>query len=108
VPHRFEVVEDDCIGCGLCSERAPENFEVPRGSNVARVIKQPGTSEEEEACLEAHEYCPIGGLHAHAVDCPPADSANGTCPTAAAAGPTTTIAAVELAPVDITQTRLES
>ncbi len=108
MPHHFEVVEDDCIGCGLCSERAPENFEVPGGSSVARVVKQPATPEEEEACLEAHEYCPIGGLQAHAVDSPAVDSANGTRPTSGAAGPTPTIPVADPTPVDLTQTRLES
>lgn len=71
---RFEVVEGDCVGCALCSERAPENLEMPAGESVARVFKQPETPEEEEACAEAADYCPIGGLHASAADSPPADS----------------------------------
>ena len=75
MPHRFEVVEEDCIGCGLCSERAPENLEIPAGTSTARVFKQPETSEEEEACLEASDYCPMGGLHAGAA------AAGGTRPT---------------------------
>jgi ferredoxin len=62
LPREFEVIEDDCIGCRLCSERAPENLEIPPGSAVARVFKQPETAAEEEACLEASEYCPMGGL----------------------------------------------
>lgn len=62
MPREFEVVEEDCIGCRLCSERAPENLEIPEGSSLARVFKQPETPEEEEACLEASEYCPMGGL----------------------------------------------
>jgi ferredoxin len=64
----FEVIEEDCIGCGLCSERAPENFEIPVGTNMAQVVKQPETSAEEEACLEACDYCPMGGLHAGDAD----------------------------------------
>ncbi len=60
--HRVEVVPDDCIGCGLCSERAPENFEIPTGTSIAQVFKQPETSPEEEACLEACDYCPMGGV----------------------------------------------
>ncbi len=58
----FQVVEEDCTGCGLCKERAPENFEIPEGSSIALVSKQPGNHEEEEACLEACDYCPIGAL----------------------------------------------
>lgn len=75
MPHRFEVVEDDCTGCGLCSERAPENLEIPAGFSIAEVFKQPETSAEEQACLEASEYCPAGALLAHAKDLSPADPA---------------------------------
>lgn len=66
MPREFEVIEEDCIGCRLCSERAPENLEIPEGSTLARVFKQPTTPAEEEACLEASEYCPMGGLQRRA------------------------------------------
>lgn len=71
---RFEVVEEDCIGCKLCSERAPENFEIPAGSSIAQIFKQPETSAEEQACLDACDYCPMGGLRADAADSASADS----------------------------------
>ena len=101
MPHRFEVVEEDCIGCGLCSERAPENLEIPTGTFTARVFKQPETPAEEEACLEARDYCPMGGLHADAADAAPAPaSAGGTRPAP--------IPAVDPAPVGITPTMLEN
>ena len=101
MPDRFEVVEEDCIGCGLCSERAPENLEIAAGASTAQVFKQPETSAEEQACLEASDYCPMGGLNADAMDSPPADrSAGGTRPTLIPAGGST--------PVDITPKRLEN
>ncbi len=59
---RFEVIMDDCIGCALCKERAPDNFEMVEDKNVAQVVAQPTNGDEEEACLEAAEYCPIGAL----------------------------------------------
>ncbi len=59
---RFEVEEDECIGCGLCEERAPENIQTPAGECTAQVVKQPLNDAEEEACKEAAEYCPMGGL----------------------------------------------
>ncbi len=74
---RFEVVDEDCIGCRLCEERAPENLEVPSGASTARVIKQPETPEEEEACIEASEFCPLGGLRANQADEPPAPTPAG-------------------------------
>jgi ferredoxin len=96
---RFEVLEEDCIGCGLCSERAPENLEIPTGCSTAQVFKQPETSAEEEACLEASDYCPMGGLYADAADSPPADrSAGGSQPTPIPAGGST--------PVDITPEKI--
>ena len=71
---RFEVIDEDCIGCGLCSERAPETLEIPTGTSGARVFKQPETAEEEQACLEASDFCPLGGLHVPAVEAPAAPS----------------------------------
>ncbi len=58
----FEVVSEDCSRCGLCEERAPDNIETPSGSDTSQVVKQPETSEEEEACTEAYRYCPMGAL----------------------------------------------
>ncbi len=65
---RFEVEEDECIGCGLCEERAPENLQTPAGECTAQVVKQPLNDAEEEACKEAAEYCPLGGLRAVSPD----------------------------------------
>jgi ferredoxin len=81
MPDRFEVIEEDCIGCGLCSERAPANFEIPPGTSTARVLKQPETPAEEQDCLEACDYCPMGGLQAGAADSQPVPiSAGGSTP----------------------------
>ncbi len=93
---RFKVVEDDCIGCGLCSERALENLEMCADTRTAQVIKQPETPEEEQACLDACDYCPMGGIHAGAAD----SSAGGTDPASTPGGDTT--------PVGITLRRLEN
>ncbi len=59
---RVEVLGEDCIGCALCRERAPENFEMVAEEAVARVVAQPANEDEEQACLEAADYCPIGAL----------------------------------------------
>ncbi len=61
---RFEVAEDDCVGCRLCEERAPENLRIPPGESAATVVKQPVDDAETEACHEAADYCPMGALHA--------------------------------------------
>ncbi len=59
-----EICEDDCINCGLCAERAPSNVEEVPDAELPRIVRQPLGTEEEEACLEAAEYCPLGGFHA--------------------------------------------
>ncbi len=59
---RFIVDKQICIGCRLCHERAPQNFEVLAGEITARAIRQPANEAEEEACVEALEYCPSGGI----------------------------------------------
>ncbi|MCC6850612.1 MAG: ferredoxin [Deltaproteobacteria bacterium] len=61
---RFEVTETDCVGCGLCEKRAPENLRIPPGRSAATVVKQPEGAAETEACHEAADYCPMGALHA--------------------------------------------
>ena len=57
------LVEDElCTGCGLCSERAPDNLDLCLDEGVAYVVKQPSDAAELDACAEAVEYCPSGGL----------------------------------------------
>jgi len=59
---RIEVDADDCTGCGLCEERAPQNLEIDPDEAIARVAAQPASEAEADACREAAEYCPIGAL----------------------------------------------
>ncbi|MDD2411290.1 MAG: ferredoxin [Bacteroidales bacterium] len=47
--------EDECISCGLCSEVAPEVFEVP---DKMIVIEGVDFSQYEEEIKEAVESCP--------------------------------------------------
>ncbi len=98
---RFEVVDEDCIGCGLCSERAPANLEIPSGARTARVFKQPETSEEEQACLEACDYCPMAGIKSSPSDSP------STAPPAGGTPPPSSIR-LEIPPVDTPERRLEN
>ncbi|HJO24550.1 MAG: ferredoxin [Myxococcota bacterium] len=59
---RFEVLRDDCIGCSLCEERAPDNLEMVPKEAAVRVVAQPANEDEERACMEAADYCPMGAL----------------------------------------------
>jgi ferredoxin len=76
---RFEVDERLCTGCSLCEERAPENMQIAAGAHIARVVKQPESKDEEEACAEAAEYCPTGGMSKIA---PASDAAAAAAPSA--------------------------
>jgi len=61
---RFEITQDECVGCGLCEERAPANLRIPPGQTAAIVVKQPADDAEAAACHEAADFCPMGALHA--------------------------------------------
>ncbi len=56
------VDEDQCSACGLCQDCAPENIEIPDGGPSAQVVRQPNGDDEIEACVEASDFCPTGGL----------------------------------------------
>jgi len=43
--------------------RAPENIEMDEEAMTAHVVRQPANDEEEDACHEAADYCPTGGLN---------------------------------------------
>ncbi|MCP4347416.1 MAG: ferredoxin [Desulfobacterales bacterium] len=60
-PGRYYVSEE-CIGCTLCSEIAPDNFTLNTDENLETeynyVCKQPLTEQEEQLCEEAMASCP--------------------------------------------------
>ena len=60
----FVVDEDECIGCCLCQDRAPNNIEVSPDDLFACIFQQPQNDRDEAACREAVETCPTGGLRA--------------------------------------------
>ena len=59
---RYVVDTGNCIGCGLCHERAPENVALDDDEKQARILKQPVDGNEAAACEDAADYCPTGGL----------------------------------------------
>ncbi|MBN1476023.1 ferredoxin [Candidatus Sumerlaeota bacterium] len=52
-------VDDTCILCSLCVDLAPNNFQESEDGDHDYVYKQPDTPEEEQACQEAMEQCPV-------------------------------------------------
>jgi ferredoxin len=55
-------VDDQCIDCDLCRETAPSNFKRNEDAGHSYVYKQPETPEEEAACKEAMEGCPVEAI----------------------------------------------
>jgi ferredoxin len=57
---RAIVDKDLCTGCGLCTETAPEVFEMEGDVAVVRVNEIP--SEAQDAARQAAEECPVEAI----------------------------------------------
>ena len=55
-------VDQQCIDCDLCRETAPTNFARWDDGGFSYVKKQPTTPDEEAACKEAKEGCPVEAI----------------------------------------------
>lgn len=55
-------VDDTCIDCDLCRERAPEIFRRNDEDAHSFVAIQPGTPDEIALCEEALEDCPMEAI----------------------------------------------
>ncbi len=55
-------VDQSCIACDACVLAAPSNFKMDEADGHAYVAKQPTTPEEEAACKEATEGCPVEAI----------------------------------------------
>lgn len=52
---KYYVDQDECIGCGLCAEIAPDVFEMD--GDKAKAIKEDGENAEQ-----ALEECPVEAI----------------------------------------------
>ena len=55
------IVNDGCIGCGLCMGTCPEVFSLTR-SGTAKAIDTEVPSECEAAAEEAMSCCPVSAI----------------------------------------------
>lgn len=55
-------VDRECIACDACVLAAPDNFTMDENDGHAFVTKQPATEDEERACREAMEGCPVEAI----------------------------------------------
>jgi ferredoxin len=54
-------VNDQCIGCGLCSETCPEVFSMT-DEGVAEAIDEEVSEEYLDAAAEAMDDCPVSAI----------------------------------------------
>lgn len=55
------VVNEGCIGCGMCNGTCPEVFEMT-DAGTAKAIEGDVPAEFEAAAAEAKEGCPVGAI----------------------------------------------
>ena len=55
-------VDSTCIDCDLCRQTAPDNFERNEDDGYSYVAKQPENDDEEQACRDAMEECPVEAI----------------------------------------------
>ncbi|TFG62560.1 MAG: ferredoxin [Spirochaetales bacterium] len=55
-------VDTECTACGLCTDDAPENFEMAESGDNAYVKKQPAGDDEKTSCESARESCPADAI----------------------------------------------
>lgn len=55
------VVNEECIGCGMCESTCPDYFEInDEGVAVAKAGEIP--ADAEDAAEEAKDGCPVGAI----------------------------------------------
>ena len=56
-------VNEDCIGCGLCTSICPEVFEMT-DAGTAKAQDEPVTDAVEPTAQEAMNSCPVNAIQA--------------------------------------------
>ncbi len=54
------IVEDICVGCGMCAQTCPEVYEMKNDKAV--VIAEPVPKEVEEKVKQAASECPVEAI----------------------------------------------
>ena len=57
---KVRIDQDLCTGCGTCVEIAPDLFEMQGDVAVEKMQDVP--NDQQEACREASEACPVDAI----------------------------------------------
>ncbi len=68
VPGKY-YVDSNCIDCDVCRTTAPNNFAANEDEGYSYVSKQPENEEEEAACQQAMEECPVEAIGDDGEEC---------------------------------------
>jgi ferredoxin len=60
-PRRYDITEE-CNGCGVCAEWAPNNIVLSWDGSYCEVVQQPTTPREEWDLHDAEMACPLACL----------------------------------------------
>ncbi|HET9795045.1 MAG TPA: ferredoxin [Thermoanaerobaculia bacterium] len=55
-------VDTQCIDCDVCRVTAPNNFRREEDKGYSFVSRQPANPEEQAACQEAIDSCPVEAI----------------------------------------------
>ena len=55
-------VDTQCIDCDVCRVTAPANFRREEDNGYSFVCRQPENPEQEAACQEAMDSCPVEAI----------------------------------------------
>ena len=55
-------VDQECIGCHLCAEIAPDNFKITDDGDHDYVFQQPKDEKQLVLCQEAIDLCPVESI----------------------------------------------
>lgn len=55
-------VDAQCIDCDVCRVTAPANFRREEDKGYSYVFRQPENPEQEAACQEAMDSCPVEAI----------------------------------------------
>ncbi len=61
--YKISIVEDECIGCGLCQGLCPDNYDLEDKNGQLKAVVKNSEVEELGCNRDAAEQCPVNCIH---------------------------------------------